>query len=415
MNEVRSLTSVVDVAVIGGGCAGLWLAHELSLHQLSCTIIDQHPFGGYASTRNQGWLQSGALYVAFQAPQTEVASECKTGYEIIRQFAPDALLPDIPCFFLFDSRDHLMDLLQRCRALGIYAKQVSRRTITRREPLLQNTPLEYAAQVRDCPVDSRTLLQRLAVGAARHGTTFLAVPALHQLRFDHQAGNWSVYIDHKILESRVIVLTCGAYIPEMLKKLVPRQEPHLYISKIAVLVLHAEVAGSMLITPRIPLGPNLVPFSRGGSVGATLCLVNADRNIASSQDFTVPPQDKQKYADQLAFWYPGIKPFLLRQGPIPSNFYVCQKLQLSPDRLLESRKYILINYKEAEWGGISENLITFYPGKFTSAPVGADHCAQLIQRLIRGPVPEIANQKYYDQPTSRLFLRDDQLTFEDED
>ena len=53
------------MAIMGSGAAGLWLAHELTRRGYSVAVLDRQPFCGFASTRNQGWLQSGALYAAY--------------------------------------------------------------------------------------------------------------------------------------------------------------------------------------------------------------------------------------------------------------------------------------------------------------------------------------------------------------
>ena len=55
-----------DVVVIGSGCAGAWLVHELSYRGFSCALVDTVPFAAYTSTRNQGWLQSGAFYLSIE-------------------------------------------------------------------------------------------------------------------------------------------------------------------------------------------------------------------------------------------------------------------------------------------------------------------------------------------------------------
>lgn len=107
----------VETIILGGGCAGLWLAYELSARGLSCVVIDgEHGpgdgFAGYASTRNQGWLQSGALYVALG--QLDTALECMRGYEINREFAPEAVQDDFLSYLLFATEAEQLDVVERC-------------------------------------------------------------------------------------------------------------------------------------------------------------------------------------------------------------------------------------------------------------------------------------------------------------
>src|SRR5712692_185855 len=52
-----------QVCILGGGVGGLWLQLELSNRGFHTIVVDHKHLGAFASTRNQGWLHSGAFYM----------------------------------------------------------------------------------------------------------------------------------------------------------------------------------------------------------------------------------------------------------------------------------------------------------------------------------------------------------------
>ena len=64
MNHVRR----VDVAIIGAGIAGLWLANLLAKRGFAVALCDGAPVGGAQTAASQGIVHSGAKYVFGAAP-----------------------------------------------------------------------------------------------------------------------------------------------------------------------------------------------------------------------------------------------------------------------------------------------------------------------------------------------------------
>lgn len=92
----------LKVLIIGGGCAGWLVALKLVQRGISCMIVDTNPGCAYASTRNQGWLHSGAYYAIHD--DIVVAQACGSGYHYIEHFYPDTIHEQTRCYFLFKSQ-----------------------------------------------------------------------------------------------------------------------------------------------------------------------------------------------------------------------------------------------------------------------------------------------------------------------
>src|SRR5262245_6235550 len=94
------------VVIVGGGIAGLAAAVRLAQAGLAVTLLESSRLGGAASTRNQGWLRSGALF----APQsTDYARLCRNSLDQTLQFCPDCVEPQTePMAVLFSRPDTLI-------------------------------------------------------------------------------------------------------------------------------------------------------------------------------------------------------------------------------------------------------------------------------------------------------------------
>lgn len=399
------LASYVDVIVVGGGCAGLWLSHELNARHVSCIVIDEQPFSQYSSTRNQGWLQSGALYAVLG--QYDVARDCQRGYDALKEFAPDSLHPPVNSFLLFRTSEEQHDASAACQQLGLPSRTVSVETVSAQESILRGSPLQHALEVTDCPVDTNLLLNKLVAVAGERGVRFQPVPSVHSISIERQSDRWTVRLpDAGMIQAPLLVLACGSYIPRLLQRLKPGREVELKITKISVLVLRGSIATSILVTPLEDHAPNLVPFKRGQETGVTVCLVNGDVEITDPEDFDVPLEDRRKFVENLAFFYPGVGQHLSEQGPLSAHVYACHKLQVKNlgRASSEFRRRTLIDY--------GDGLISFYPGKFTAAPVGAAECARQLAGMLGAREPEIATQRYYDPSNLSLSLIDGRIKME---
>lgn len=416
-----------DVVIIGGGCAGLFLAEKITDSSYTCALVDKEPISGHASTRNQGWLQSGSFYAA--ADDTAAAAECSSGYKYIVSKYPEAVRTDVPSLCLFDRKTDLDGALNTCESLGIRMERLdsaAEHSLLASNPALQGTSLAHIAKTDDRPFDTRKLLQEVADSVTQNGVSYHRTPKMSEVQVvpDSNAG-WAVKPGNEQLSTRVLVLACGVYMKEILRTLWPAKADEVNLTKTPVLVLKGErpLIHCALMVPLIdssgPPAPNIVPFGRDGVEGVSVCLSRVDLPAADPTDEDLTNSRlgdiKTAFAMSLERHYPGIKEFV-EQYDTRGHFYACQKVK-NPSRGAN------IEFYEDE----GRTLVTYYPGKFTSSPISAAKCADQIATKMEGystsmaallgsrtgNQPVVARQRYYEVPRYKLRTRNNILEFEE--
>ena len=415
-----------DVLITGAGCAGWFTSLFLAQYGITSVILDTKSPGAFASTRNQGWLQSGGFYAAV-ANDSVTARACRSGSRWIQEHYPEVVHPEIPCYFLMRDKKDLDHCLTRCYEEHIPAFPVPIRQVEANEPLLHGNPLRFAARMADIPVNSSKLLQVVAEQACQRGVVFQEVDDLATITPKWNGKSWRLELgsERQVIQAASLVLACGGYIPDMLQRCVPHASAEFMRTKTPILVLHGHIASSMLISIYSPQAPHLVPFRGrdGYGVNIGLCQVNAE--CRDSQDMLPPTNFLRQCRESLEDFYPGLIPLIKRQGPLPAHIYACQKLFFKEALAANpfSRTATHLAYATEEGG--DPNLFVFYPGKFTAAPIVAQQCVEAVKRSLSTrrlsrssvgemtPAPKIARQRYYSPPQFLLTAQNDRLVFQD--
>jgi len=208
------------IVIIGAGIMGWTLAAELTKRGILCKIIDTVPPGGYASTGNQSWMQSGALYLAKLVLDEVTAETCREGYHYMMGHNRDLIRHKVPCYFLFHYEQQCHSVIEHCQAFGIAARAVSIEEI--KEPLLKGSDLRYVALVPDHPFNNSQLLRSIARQACDGGAQFYPVASLETIEIKRNGGNLLVSPGNtEKIECKGIILACGAMIPAILERLLP--------------------------------------------------------------------------------------------------------------------------------------------------------------------------------------------------
>jgi hypothetical protein len=411
-----------QVAILGGGCAALWLLYELSQRGFEAILIDHHMIGKFASTRNQSWLHTGALYAVSASKQESsllhLAKTCRSEFPRVRQFCekyvPNAIDHKSACLFLFSDHESSVQAAARVTQLGIGCRELKTSEIIAREPGLfdaspplgMRTAPTAGFETDDFPFDSNAILVAVAQRAARMGGDFLQVQRpLNELRYDRIDNSWNIEDDQHQIRAQICVCASGALIPEFGEMFAIRTGNAAFeIQKCIVAVLHKRICTNIIVFRDLLSNYlNLVPFEWGTTVN----MGASDRQRASVGDLLIEPQKYKEFADKLFLFTPGVT----QQVPIPCHFYICQKLGNVND---SSHPVSSFGHRHYFWREEQENFFLFYAGKFTLSWAAArsllDHLATLLDRprtlaQVSDP-PPISPRPYFGSPSHTLKSND---------
>lgn len=159
------------VLIIGGGCSGGALAHDLVLRGFRVTLVERGSLLSGTSGRHHGLLHSGARY-AFH--DIETARECYRENQILRCLAPQAIEPNDGLFVAVNDEDmgYRDRFLCNCRAAGIPVREIGAAGALALEPAL-NPDIKSAFQVPDAAMDAWRLPLHFFATARSNGATIL--------------------------------------------------------------------------------------------------------------------------------------------------------------------------------------------------------------------------------------------------
>jgi glycine/D-amino acid oxidase-like deaminating enzyme len=363
-----------QIIILGGGCAGLWLLYHLCRSGYSAVLIDYKELGQFASTRNQSWLHTGALYavnrddILGDTKLLNIVDECRASSQITinfcTQFCPEAIYKGSECLFIFEKPDDAQKAQKNITLLGLTSQIVTRPQIEEMEPVLSPmTKLETGLITDDIAFNSYRILTTLArkaweCGGLFHFTTKNLISL--NMTFSRSTGMWSVSDGTHTFKAPKIVCAGGALISRMLSRRLRRgakcAETIPTLQKCLVAVVNRKICNRIIsIRSQASQFLNLVPFEAGTTI-------NAGGLDASASDFTdrqFPESTYRELAERMTYFVPGT----LSPYSFGVHFYICQKVaNIHPS--FHTRHYFW--FKEQ-----ADPFYYFYPGKFTLAPIAA--------------------------------------------
>src|SRR4051794_2384970 len=113
-----------EVGIIGGGVTGLFLMQMLSEKGLRVVLLEQsEQLAQGPSTKNEGWLHSGAYHVAAildRRTAVQVARRVKFGHEKVLAFSPEAVEERQLRTFVFVDDEKLEEVKSRWDEAEVY-------------------------------------------------------------------------------------------------------------------------------------------------------------------------------------------------------------------------------------------------------------------------------------------------------
>jgi glycine/D-amino acid oxidase-like deaminating enzyme len=164
----RQRSTSKRVVIVGGGISGLSIATRLSQAGLPVTVVESSRLGFGASTRNQGWLLSGAWF----APRhVELARMCHEALLQSLRFCPDGPEPECrPMVYLLgNDRSDSGAWTTAWRAAGIPYSGMTAETLVTLFPNMVIPAAGEAFELPDRAVRIDRLLRRLASAAEHSG------------------------------------------------------------------------------------------------------------------------------------------------------------------------------------------------------------------------------------------------------
>lgn len=366
-------TAKFDVVIMGAGAAGLWAALRLTQAGARVLVLHAPHHDGYSSTRNQGWLHSGALYAMFRAPG--VTRECIAGSRLILDFAERhdrGLIADAEFCYVLGSAQQADAAVAACREAGIDARPRGA------HPQLRGLFARPAwpVTVPDRAVDATGLLRAVAGQAAEGGACAASVPDLLGVRLRRTGDAWHVTAGRLAASARSVVIAAGTLTPSLLAAAAAANG---FQTDMAFEVTQTTVLGIPgLILPAVVCiggGPHLIPHRTAEARGATLC-VPLDNQAARPQSVHRPPDAAARdwVLGCVREHAPGLAAMIEARRTF---WYSCQKL-------IPAEAASRPDWRHSVLAEAAPGLWAAYAGKFTTAPVLAGRAAQLLGGALPG-------------------------------
>src|SRR6056297_2433057 len=156
------------IVIVGGGIAGLATAVRVAQAGFPVTVLEASRIGGGASTRNQGWLHSGAWF-APQRPQ--LAQICYESLQQTLRFCPECVEENpAPMIYMTSQAETDSDRWTAAWDIAdIPYESVSSKELFERIPGLAISQAQDAFQLPDRSMRTDLLLDRLAETAENAG------------------------------------------------------------------------------------------------------------------------------------------------------------------------------------------------------------------------------------------------------
>jgi glycerol-3-phosphate dehydrogenase len=205
------------VIIIGGGVSGLSIAARLAQAGLPVLVLEASRFGFGASTRNQGWLHSGAW---FAARQPDLARMCYQSFQQTERFCPECFEPDSgPMTYLMS--DPSTDSKKWTSAwdnAGLPYRELASQTLFERFPRLAISQAIEGYELPDRAMRPEVLLKALAEVAERSGADLCSGTVVSRLLMEDQAVVGVETASGEKIPARLVILAgnarCGELYPD---------------------------------------------------------------------------------------------------------------------------------------------------------------------------------------------------------
>lgn len=202
--------STERIVIVGGGFAGLSAAVRLAQAGLPVTVLEKSMLGDGASTRNQGWLHSGAW---FARSHPDLARQCYTSLQRTLAFCPDSVEADYDSMIYFSSEQEvgLSGWMQAWDQVGIPYKGLSRDELLRALPTVDPQQIHAGVRLPDRSFRPDVVLSQLAAAARNAGAEIRPDTFVSGLLADDRRVYGVGVGANEEIRARLVILATGAY------------------------------------------------------------------------------------------------------------------------------------------------------------------------------------------------------------
>ncbi len=202
-----------DVVVVGSGVAGLMTTVKLARLGLHVALVEQKDqFSAASSTRNVGWVHSGAYHAGSVQERDEavtVARHCAFGMQQIRAHYPEVIENyGIASHAVIKNPNNIDEIKSRWFEAGVQVREISLKTAEQQHP--GSTIAESAAvfEVGDLSIHTRMFYHRLIAEARLYGVEMVCGARVQRL----VSGEYAEALRISLPSSEVITIVAKVFI-----------------------------------------------------------------------------------------------------------------------------------------------------------------------------------------------------------
>ncbi len=197
------------IVIVGGGFSGLAIATRLAQERLPVTVVEAAKLGFGASSRNQGWLYSGAW---FAPRQRQLARLCYASFLQTVHFCPECLEPGHTgtVFFASLPETDLAGWKQAWKEAGIPFEDTSRQQLAGQLAGVNPEMIHAACILPDRSIRPHTLLQKLAETAADSGAEIHAETRVARINHDGEQVTGITTTKGEDFPASIVIMATGA-------------------------------------------------------------------------------------------------------------------------------------------------------------------------------------------------------------
>lgn len=374
-------TTSERIIVVGGGFAGLSAAARLAHAGYPVTVFEASKLGHAASTRNQGWLYSGA---SFAKENPQLAGLCYEAFQQTMNYCPECIEPDIGSmiYFSLTGETDKETWTSAWTDIGIPFYEIPEGELVWDLPQVNREKIRWTLRLPDRSFRPDVLLESLAATAIAAGVEIRSGTCVTDLLMDERKAFGVRLGANEEVRSRFIVLATGAsscksFFP-LFKEIAGRQSDYQLVS----LKMHlSAVHPSLAIDPFYQVddgGLNHLPHEFGSVFGTGHWEV-----VSDPDDHSVNPDEIEKIDKKLEALLPGgIRGYENRKDWAGTAVQAMHLEQIVPGI---APLPTIIHHAQQPCG--VENVVSLFPGRATLWPQLADSLLDVVREQF--PISEV--------------------------